>query len=292
MRWVTSFFEWTERVQSYDDGKGWNYLRKLKEFVDYGLVDYEFLEATSGILTKGCHDAPCKGSGIGVNGGWGAGDIHLADERVKNFQSILVALDAGGEDALLRALVRYFTERQDVVNSQILTSQTPQGQLYPSYRYQLPDFLSAMTYMSETGVGGNKFYMGEARIPEGVRYGVVNAIMFLAQAFKEAIQYDACDENNWQLVADRFPLSNACGQLGMSYQDLHCREDEAYMECPVKRDMEQVALTSALWFQAPAPFKCGPKTKYPITGFWDYELGRENNEDAYANARGRVDVEG
>ena len=109
---------------------------------------------------------------------------------------------------------------------------------------------------------------------------------------KESIQYDACDENNWELVNDRFPISNSCGQLGMSYQDMHCREDEAYMECPVKTDMEQVALTNAGWFQAPAQFKCGPKSKFPITGFWDYDLGRENNNDAYANLNGRVDVEG
>ena len=31
MRWVTSMFEWAERVQSFDDLKGWNYMRKLKE---------------------------------------------------------------------------------------------------------------------------------------------------------------------------------------------------------------------------------------------------------------------
>lgn len=94
------------------------------------------------------------------------------------------------------------------------------------------------------------------------------------------------------MVNDRFPLSNSCGQLDMSYQDMHCSEEEAHMECPVKPEMEQYALTSALWFQAPGPFKCGPKSKFPITGYWDYDLGKENNEDAYANDRGRVDVEG
>ena len=94
------------------------------------------------------------------------------------------------------------------------------------------------------------------------------------------------------MVNDRFPLSNSCGQLDMSYQDMHCPEEEAHMECPVKAEMEQYALTSALWFQAPGPFKCGPKSKFPITGYWDYDLGKENNEDAYANDRGRVDVEG
>ncbi len=78
----------------------------------------------------------------------------------------------------------------------------------------------------------------------------------------------------------------------MSYQEMHCRDDEAYMECPVDAQMTQVALTYAAWFQAPGPFKCGPRSAYPTTGFWDYDSGREDNGDAYANGRGRVDVEG
>ena len=28
------------------------------------------------------------------------------------------------------------------------------------------------------------------------------------------IQYDACDENSWDFVNGKYPLSNACGQLG------------------------------------------------------------------------------
>ena len=272
MRWVTSFFDWTDRVQSYDDsdGSGWKYMNELKKFVLGGMIDDSFIHATSAILTKGCHSPPCSSSnsasanvGEGNNGGFGTGsNIHLAEERVTNFNIALVALEAGrGELALLRGLIQYFTDREDIMATQILLSQTPQGKLYPSYRYQLSDFLSALTYISERGVGGRKFYMGESNIHQGVRYGVVNAVLFLAQAYKESIQYDACDENNWELVNDLYPLSNACGQLGMSYQDMVCREDEAYMECSVQADMEQVAITNAGWFQAPAPFKCGPKSK-------------------------------
>lgn len=289
MRWVTSMFEWTERVQSFDDLKGWNYLDELRKFVDGGLFDFDFFDATSGLIDQGCIDPPCAGSSAGQ---MGSKEVHLKDERRNNFQTILQALNTGSEKALLRGMVKYFSDMSDVMNGQILRSQTPQGQLYPSHRYTLDDMLASMTYMAETGVGGRKFYIGESKMGDGVKYGVVNAAVFLAQAYKEAIQFDACDENNWQLVNERFPLSNSCGQLGMSYQDMHCREDEAFMECPVKKDMEQYALTSALWFQAPGPFKCGPKSKFPTTGFWDYDLGRENNEDAFANSRGRVDVEG
>lgn len=70
---------------------------------------------------------------------------------------------------------------------------------------------------------------------------------------------NAC--NLWMLLSPSFH-----DNLDMSYQDMHCNEEEAYMECPVKPEMEQYALTSALWFQAPAPFYCGPKSKYPTTG--------------------------
>jgi len=268
MRWVTSMFEWTERIQNYDDGKDWNYLQKLKDFVDGGMIDFDFLDGVSAIVNRGCHLPPCDGAAANVNGGIGAGaTIHLQEERLNNFKTVLEALERPGEKALIRAASKYINDYKDIINSQILLSQTPQGQLYPSYRYSLPDFLDALIVIAEEGVGGRKFYLGEPTGAQGVKYGIVNVIMFLAQAYKESIQYDACDENNWELVNDRFPLSNACGQLDMSYQDMHCSEEEAYMECPVKPEMEQYALTSALWFQAPAPFYCGPKSKYPTTGF-------------------------
>lgn len=192
MRWVTSMFEWTERVQTYDDGKGWNYLKELKNFVDDGMYNVDFLHAVSGIVTQGCADPPCEGASQRTNGGLGSAEIRMADDRLKNFQTALVALEAGGEKALVRAVTNFFSEKKEIVNSKILQSQTPEGQLYPSYRYQLSDFLSALTTISEDGVAGKKFYVGDATVAMGVRYGIVNAIMFLAQAYKEAIQYDAC----------------------------------------------------------------------------------------------------
>jgi hypothetical protein len=79
---------------------------------------------------------------------------------------------------------------------------------------------------------------------------------------KETIQYDACDgkkysilpvpfklsllltlknpvaiENSWDLVDGKYPLSNACGQLGQKYDEYHCSEEEKHMECPVDPNM-------------------------------------------------------
>lgn len=193
MRWVTSMFEWTERIQTYDDGKGWNYIKELQDFVDTGMYNVKFLYAVSGIVTQGCPEPPCRGATASTNGGLGsATEVRNVDDRVTNFNTALVALEAGGEKALVRALTNFFSDKKDVVNSKILQSQTPEGQLYPSYRYQLSDFLSALTAISEEGVAGKKFYTGDPSVSMGVRYGVVNAVMFLAQSYKESIQYDAC----------------------------------------------------------------------------------------------------
>ena len=76
----------------------------------------------------------------------------------------------------------------------------------------------------------------------------VNIAAFFAQSMKETIQYDACDENSWDLVNGKYPLSNACGQLGQSYQDYHCSEEEAHMECEVDPQMSLTAVTHAKWY--------------------------------------------
>ena len=85
------------------------------------------------------------------------------------------------------------------------------------------------------------------------------------------------------------------------------------MECPVDPEMTITAVTNARWWGAPGPLTCGPKSKYPQTGYWDYtgvcddkwanppkfctayegqKGGTTVNDVAYANGAGRTDVEG
>ena len=120
--------------------------------------------------------------------------------------------------------------------------------------------------------------------------------------------YDACDENNWDIIVDgKYPLSNACGQLGQSYQDYG-----GEYKCPVDPIMEIVATTNAKWYGVPGPYFCGPKSKTGSTGYWDYtyncnkpwksppevcdvyagqRAGRYDNTIVAANKNGRTDVE-
>lgn len=143
-------------------------------------------------------------------------------------------------------------------------------------------------------------------------FGIVNIAAFLAQAMTESIIHDACDEFNVEPLPNsiddgiglddgrdhlRFPMSNACGQNGRSYQDEQCKlpEDSIY-DCAnqLNREefasMELTAYTRSRWPGSPGPFYCGPNSEG--TGFWDTAIGSENRTISLANAKGRTDVEG
>ena len=54
---------------------------------------------------------------------------------------------------------------------------------------------------------GTVIGFNERDAEDGHVYGLVNVAAFLAQSMKETIQYDACDENSWDLVGGKYPLS-------------------------------------------------------------------------------------
>jgi len=200
------------------------------------------------------------------------------------------------------------------INTKLFLYQTPAFQWIPSTVYKYTDFRDSLHVMATDGVANKRFYIGDENVTNGHVYGLVNIAAFLAQSMKETIQYDACDENSWDLVGGKYPLSNACGQLGQSYQDYHCSEEEKHMECPVDPNMSIVGVTHAKWYGAPPPMFCGPKTdEQPFTGFWNYnyecnkgwanppetcdvyedqKAGKFDNSAPYANVAGRTDVEG
>jgi hypothetical protein len=101
-------------------------------------------------------------------------------------------------------------------------------------RLALQDILSALSMMYKDGVADKYFYMGDDS-HDGYKYRLVNMSTFLAQSMKLIIQYNACDKNSWDLVNGVYPVSNACGQLGQSYEDYRCSADEAIWSVPLTR---------------------------------------------------------
>ena len=122
--------------------------------------------------------------------------------------------------------------------------------------------------------------------------GLGNIALFFANGLQLSIEKDdSCDEINEQMTDDKFPISNSCGQRGLSYQDMVCSDDTT-MACAVDLDMELTAATFSREVGSPPPLTCAPRSQMPYTGYWDTELIREENSEAYANENGRVDVSG
>ena len=78
LRWTTALFEWSERVQRYND-TGWaSYEEELFKFVDGGMGDDNFISSVSRIFARGCHAAGCSDV-----------EPRMAIERKDNFNMIL-----------------------------------------------------------------------------------------------------------------------------------------------------------------------------------------------------------
>ena len=206
------------------------------------------------------------------------------------------------------------------IQKQVLVSQTVDWDWEYSSLYTFEDFVVALGVITDHPVI-NPFFLGgfgsQSR-DEALLYGLVNIAAFLSQAMVESIKFDTCDEANWDFVNNHYPLSNACGQDGKSYQDMSCSEEYAHMQCPVKKDMKATAATGAKWFGgadgAPGPLYCQPKTSsQPYSGVWDHLYncnrphedppefcdvyegqngGRYDNSFPAGNGASRSDVEG
>lgn len=78
---------------------------------------------------------------------------------------------------------------------------------------------------------------------------------------EEGIRFDSCDEWNTDFMYDglreKYPLSNACGQYGRSYEDEMCPGNEPY-QCAGDSTLEVTAVDGNTEKNVP-PFTCRPK---------------------------------
>ena len=172
----------------------------------------------------------------------------------------------------------------------LLQSKHPSGELWPSYLYTWRGFIQALRKMT-SGIGPgekNFFYVGDGESPNSLNYGLVNIAAFLADGFVKAIHDDACDENSYEMVNNRYPISNSCGQGGLSYQDDICKGGDEGMECFADTKMVVQGVTHARWLGAPPPMYCGDRS----TGYWDHVASLERQDPPYPNAAGRSDIRG
>jgi len=168
-------------------------------------------------------------------------------------------------------------------------------QSYPSIQYTFNGLLQSVKIMGVTGFGADfTFSLWEGEGTKWV-YGLVNLAAFLANCMVESIEYDTCDELNWQTIEEKYPISNSCGQEGRSYEDDNCAKGTTeFMSCDVDPNMYVTAVTSGTQVRAPPPLKCKPMSG--DAGYWDPSGGRvvtSSKPKFYAaNVAGRTDITG
>jgi len=170
-----------------------------------------------------------------------------------------------------------------------------------STKYKFDDFIIALD-VSALQLPSNKAFFSGSNIPgrlpriTGMEYGLVNVAAFLSNVKEVGIRYDTCDEWNTeyeQSPHEKYPLSNACGQYGRSYEDEVCVADEPF-HCVVDTFMEVMANDYNVEENLP-PFMCKPREfnvgqeVYP--GYYD-TIDKVVIQSPYANTVGRTDVAG
>ena len=182
----------------------------------------------------------------------------------------------------------YIRSKRDEIERSVLVSYTNDGEAFPSTRYTFDGLMNGLDVIAVEGFGADfKFNLYEG-VPNEWKKGLISLAAFLANAMVESIQYDSCDENNWQGLDGKYAISNSCGQEGYSYEDDECSFDFK-SSCPVVSSMEVTAVNSPIGDSFPPPFQCKPGTSN--AGYWDSSTG-EIIQTFYTNVAGRKDIEG
>lgn len=338
MRWMLAMFNWVDRVQNYnnsddsgenDDDGGWNYIQRSVHFLEnfsksnfIDMDDTHFIDEIGSVLDQGCPNPPCDMRNPRL--------VHKAQNRKLNYVSVAKAVGLPVKSPALRVMETQLNTYKDGIEDVLLRSTSPvDGTSHNSYRYRFFDLMKALELMADVGVDNSYFYIGQedqstrigGAMMTDIKSGIFNVALFLTQAIVNSIQDDGCDEHNTQIVNGRHPVSNSCGQYGISYQDLVCTDaGDIGKECPLDPTMTFMAATKALdhryvsifsscsfcnlcrlaqlecfvmpWYRAPQPLHCAPQSQFPFSGFWDADNMEEINDTAFANQLGRTNVEG
>ncbi|KAL7532301.1 hypothetical protein ACHAXR_004552 [Thalassiosira sp. AJA248-18] len=190
--------------------------------------------------------------------------------------------------------IPYIESKKDIIEKNVLVSyNSASGIAYPSTQYTFSGLMQSLQVMGVAGFGAYFKFRLEGDDHNWV-HGLVNLAAFLANCMVESIEYDTCDELNWQIFEGKHAISNSCGQEGRSYQDENCvLGTTEFLSCDVDSNMYVTAVTSGTQVRAPPPLKCKPGNgDENYAGYWDFSIGREVTNAPSANVDGRTDIEG
>ena len=296
LRWTVAMFEFAERVQRYSDSN-WDYKEKLVKYVNNGMnmneyypfdLDHSFIHEVSSIVDRGCHNAPnCLPY---------VGEVNKLTQRREALTIALSALKIPKfrEQQVIDTTLEYLKSNKAGFEETLLRYKR-RGSSTLSERYLFDDFVDALSRMAKfSSPELSPFYMGDPWMRDGHKYGLGNIAVFFSNGMVLGIEKDdTCDELNEHLVSGKYPISNSCGQKGLSYQDMKCESNEVPdMACQVDPDMYMTAVTYDRTLGAPPALQCGPRSRIPFTGYWNEGQNAESEGEAFANLNGRTDLEG
>ena len=258
MRWVLAMFEWVDRVQNHNihGNHGWDYTERTVHFLEnfsksdfIDMEDTHYIDEVGSVLDQGCPDAPCDTRHPRF--------VYKAQTRKANYATVSRAIGFPVQSPALRAMEIQLNQYKNGIEGVLFRSTSPvDGTSQNSYRYRFYDFMKALELMVDVGVENSYFYIGQEEqqsnsiggaVMKDLDSGRFNVALFLAQAIVNSIRDDGCDEHNTQIVNGRHPISNSCGQYGISYQDLVCTdESDIGKECPLDLSMSVTAATKSL----------------------------------------------
>jgi hypothetical protein len=145
------------------------------------------------------------------------------------------------------------------------------------------------TFWLGSGIAG-------ANADKQARYALVNLAAFIGQAYYESIEYDTCDETNWDDFPSqsfKYPVSNACGQEGRNYSDPSSAYCSQYA-CQVDKNMAVTAGPTAKDKNDALYCKPGKGKGHGVGYYNGLHLPWKLVEDpiGYKNRAGFSDVEG
>jgi len=333
LRWVAGMFYWIQQVQSFDQD-GWNYMDKIKNLSQGGLSSSDLRSTGKTLLVS--VDCILKTGSMDCNSGRDLTDrlvkvldlltrqdvptpaptvsyppskiptkdptVHptanpTISPTISHMPSAAPNVFSWPSRQDVDLIVKEIKKSQELIVSNLLT---PRVRLENNNNlYSFDGFLSALRLFADGSVEGLYFFIGHntATNKKQERRGLANVAAFLAHSKTLAVHDGICDEQNVDGVEGKFPLSNSCGQNGVSYQNMRCALEESFMECPPDPSLQMSAVRSlasnggGAGKKSVPPFFCGPREHFPFTGYYDAETDSVRNEEPFANRAGRTDVQ-
>lgn len=246
LRWVSGMFHWVQEVQTFQS-RGWSYMDELREITlnetMTGNINRTLSAQVDCILTTGkvdcdaAHDrTDLLGEILSAISSFGLPTMsptvtpptdppvplpttspvippspYPTTSQQPTSSPVIFENPSKASIEYIMSLLR---DKEALIKSKILVSVSGEQSIYT-----FESFISNLELMAKGIRDGKFFFVGKGSSSKTRQRAIVNIAAFLAHVRTLSIESNTCDEPNTETIEPtRYPLSNACGQYGLSYQ--------------------------------------------------------------------------